>query len=395
MIKNWQQHAGTGSNRRDGRSWLGNSVRVLTLICTLTAATSVAEPGDDIKDPELNKLGAKVVATGWKSSWSPDGKEIVYGGSMKAGRGDVLSGLLVLNVETGKVRQLSKVGKDPAWSPGKGEHIAYAAGEDWRAEEVWIMDRDGANPTKLADGGFPVWCADPNTLYYQSRKQGKLMKIRIGAEKPVPEEVMKMSWWYPAISLDGRYVAYRQGPEIRIADLASGEIVKRVPLANGRGFLGGWSPDGRYLCYGGYGEHDLIGLHLADLRTGKVTRLSKGSFTMADWSRDGSKIAVDHRLKGSQHVCMLETEALGDLLAKPVAEKAAEVDPDAVKALVKQLGDEDFKVREKADKALLEIGSPAKAALEEAAKSPDNEIEVKLRARKLIEQILLKARFGG
>ena len=116
---------------------------------------------------------------------------------------------------------------------------------------------------------------------------------------------------------------------------------------------------------------------------------------MAVWSRDGLKIAFDYRSKGDQKVCMIETKALSHLLAKPAAERVAEVNPEKLLSLVKQLADDDFRVREKATKALLEIGPPAKAVLEEAAKDPDVEIELQLRARALIEQILLKERFGG
>ena len=212
---------------------------------------------------------------------------------MREGRDEVMIGLKVLEVETGKIRELLKEGKGPAWSPGKGEHIAYVGGRSGAAEEIWIVKSDGANPRKLAVGGFPSWGSDPNTVFYHSRKQGKLMKIRIDLEKPEPVEVMPMSWWYPAVSLDGRHVACRRGPEVQVMDLGTKKIVKRLPLAAGRGFLGGWSPDGRYLCYGGYGGHDVIGLHLADLQTAQGIPPFRGQF------HDGGLVAgrIEDRLR--------------------------------------------------------------------------------------------------
>ena len=370
-----------------------NSCQPVALMLALVASSMLVAETEKVPDPELAKLGAKILAQGWKASWSPDGKQIVYGGEAAPGEDDIEAGLSVLDLETGKIRRLVKAGKDSAWSPGKGEHIAYVGGRYGAAEEIWIVKSNGGKPAKLADGGYPSWASDAKTVFFQSRKRGKLMKIRTEVEKPDPAVVMDMRWYYPAISPDERHVAFRKGPEIQVAHLGTGEIVKRLPLPDGRGFLGGWSPNGRYLSYGGYGAHDVFGLWLADLQTSKLSRLPSGNFTMADWSRDGNKIAFDHRKPGIREVWMLETKALGDLLAKP--REIAELNPEAIRLLVVQLGDDDFKKREQAAKSLLNIGQPAAQILQVATKDPDTEIELQLRAKKIVEQIALKERFGG
>ncbi len=65
----------------------------------------------------------------------------------------------------------------------------------------------------------------------------------------------------------------------------------------------------------------------------------------------------------------------------PAAIKRAE----RIEQLIRQLGDEQFALREAATKALLEIGNPARAALAQAVEHPD--AEVALRARTILDKL--------
>jgi HEAT repeat protein len=56
-----------------------------------------------------------------------------------------------------------------------------------------------------------------------------------------------------------------------------------------------------------------------------------------------------------------------------------------IAGLIIQLGDAKFEVREKAQKALIEIGKPALPRLREVAKGPD--VEVAYRAGRIIREI--------
>jgi WD40 repeat protein len=64
-----------------------------------------------------------------------------------------------------------------------------------------------------------------------------------------------------------------------------------------------------------------------------------------------------------------------------------EVDAKTILALIKQLGDDNFEVREAADKKLMAIGEPALELLRQAAKA-DADAEVRLRAGQLARTIL-------
>jgi hypothetical protein len=263
---------------------------------------------------QMEKLGGKLLAKGYKATWSPDGKRVVFGRHSEGIRLETGGGVAIVDVETGKITQLVPSGKDPAWGPADGKFIAYVSGGYATNEEVWVVEASGENPRKLAQGGFPCWAPDGRTLYFHSRTQRKLMTIRADAEKPEATEVMDMPCWYPAISPDGKQVAYRSGSRLFIADLASAKVVKTYPMPpGGRGFLGDWSADGTQIGFGGFGSHDVIGLWVLDLKSGQAARLSTGSFTMPAWSRDGSKMVFDHRPGGVSEIWMLQTKALEGL----------------------------------------------------------------------------------
>ncbi len=262
---------------------------------------------------EIKKLGGKSLTKGYKSSWSPDGTRVVFGLGAPGTSRDDSGGLAALDLETGEVSKLVAPGKDPAWSPGDGKLIAYVTGYG-NAEELKVVEAVGGKPRKLADGGFPTWSADGKSLFFHSRKQGKLMAVQVDAEKPEPTALLDMSWWYPAISPDGKQVAYRSGRQVLVADIASGKVLKRWRFpGSARGFLAGWSTEGKRIGFGGYGGLDAVGLWLVDVETGRGGRLATGQFTMPDWSRDGSKVALDLRSSQGNEIWTIDAKALEKL----------------------------------------------------------------------------------
>ncbi len=113
---------------------------------------------------------------------------------------------------------------------------------------------------------------------------------------------------------------------------------------------------------------------------------------MADWCRDGTRIVVDHRSPGSRGLCLFESAGLGDLVAEPPRGKP---DPNLVAGLVRQLGDDSFRIREAASRMLPEIGRPAVDPLRETLENPDSGQDLNLRARKLLDRIEAEPRFDG
>jgi hypothetical protein len=104
--------------------------------------------------------------------------------------------------------------------------------------------------------------------------------------------------------------------------------------------------------------------------------------------RDGhfSLVAILDTADGEKFVAQMTSLApfVNAALAPPDA--TAAIDAATIETLIKQLGDEDFQVRDLATTKLALIGTPALAALEKASQSSD--VEVKFRAQSLREQIL-------
>lgn len=100
--------------------------------------------------------------------WSPDGKQIlVTAWPWQTGPGQ----LWVIDLATGNFTGLTNSAEgvnDGAWSPD-GTYIAYSERSNG-THDIWIMDSDGKNPTKITTSGTnrqPIWI-DNHTLAYLS-----------------------------------------------------------------------------------------------------------------------------------------------------------------------------------------------------------------------------------
>lgn len=100
--------------------------------------------------------------------WSPDGKHIlVTAWPWQTGAGQLWEVDLTTGAFTGLTNSAEGV-NDGAWSPD-GNYIAYSERSNG-THDVWIMDSDGKNPTKITTSGTnrqPIWI-DNHTLAYLS-----------------------------------------------------------------------------------------------------------------------------------------------------------------------------------------------------------------------------------
>jgi Tol biopolymer transport system component len=118
--------------------------------------------GDDVQTP---------------TSWSPDGKYLLYHESNAATGLD----LWVLSVAGGKTEPLAKLpqGQSAAeWSPD-GRWIAYSSGESGRPE-IFVMPFPATGqrwPVSTEGGSEPLWSQDGRELFYRAR--GQLMAVDV------------------------------------------------------------------------------------------------------------------------------------------------------------------------------------------------------------------------
>jgi Tol biopolymer transport system component len=117
-----------------------------------------------------------------------------------------------------------------------------------------------------------------------------------------PEVIMDPSpSWYPAISPDGKLVAAAQPGKLFLIEMQTRKIVATVPLGESRGVLAAWSPDGKWVAYGGF-DDDPMGIWIFDVQGKKAGMVMKGPFTMPAWSANGEKLAFDVRTDESRQV---------------------------------------------------------------------------------------------
>lgn len=188
-------------------------------------------------------------------AWSPDRKQVVY--SRLAGKDKPTVTLCVMKADGSEPTVLA-TGEEktiyiaPSWAPD-GKHIAYslvnAAGAN-PSSAIYVMDPDGKNSKKLADGAVPVWSPDGKRLLFSP------MPTREGA------------------------------PELKVMD-ADGTNVKTLA---GKGFGPCWSPDGKHIAFTSEGNQRPA-IFVMDADGSHVTQLTKDALALGPiWTPDGKHI---------------------------------------------------------------------------------------------------------
>ncbi len=139
-----------------------------------------------------------------------------------------------------------------------GKCLAFGKTAPGENQDVWMMDADGKNPTRLTaepeSEAVHDWFPDNRHLLFLSDKTGNyapgILDVKTRTAKPFPLNATDLG--VPRLSPDGRRVCFhtkRGGITLNtwILDLATGGLKQ---LTFDRELLGFpcWSPDGRYLA---------------------------------------------------------------------------------------------------------------------------------------------------
>ena len=103
------------------------------------------------------------------ADWSPDGKRIAF--TIRIPK--VMNDIYVIDITGDNFRRLTDhPGQDlePAWSPD-GKWIAFWSNRDG-GNAVYLMEADGANPKRFANGRSPEWSPDGQHIAFVSRQEG-------------------------------------------------------------------------------------------------------------------------------------------------------------------------------------------------------------------------------
>ncbi len=239
-----------------------------------------------------------VSASGFSAHWSPDGKKLAFSIGFIG-----YSGVAIYDPATRETELLIVPGKDPRWSPD-GKHIAFVrdcrhlrvpefvAAEDRNRhrptidEEVWVMNADGTEPKRLAQGSWPSWSPDSGHVYYFSRERGRVLcSLSLDDPGAEPKRIWTGRNATPAVSPDDRKVAYLENGVLKVLDRDSQSMLAqwRVTPSAWGGMV--WSPDSNEICMGACDSLDTrTGLWIYRLDGSESGKTLDGAIGMGSWA---------------------------------------------------------------------------------------------------------------
>ncbi|SFS15956.1 TolB protein [Granulicella pectinivorans] len=187
-------------------------------------------------------------------AWSPSGKELAFSSS-RSGDPEIW----ISDTNGGSARRLTtRKGPDvsPVFNPKTGSQLAFISGGTGGIPQLYIMDADGANVTRMTDGGYATsvsWSPDGRFLTFAwNRKYGPGAP---GGQDIYIMEVSTKRWIqlthdaghndFPSWSPDGRHIVYANSPDGRMQNtriwsmLADGTLQR--PLSTAGGDMPNWS----------------------------------------------------------------------------------------------------------------------------------------------------------
>ena len=194
-------------------------------------------------------------------SWarlSPDGRHVVAG---LLGGGD----LWIYDLESRVEEQLTFSGLDqwPIWSPD-GSEIVFSSRRAGAPENLYVKAADGSGGVERLTAGPLLqaaydWSADDETLVLleiDPVTSFDIAILRVGDDAP-PQKLLQSDSFEnnPAISPDGRWIAYRSTesgtPQVYVRPFPAVASGGQRSISPGFGTDPLWGPDGRELFYRG------------------------------------------------------------------------------------------------------------------------------------------------
>lgn len=223
-------------NNYDGLSATADLKQLVTIQAVDTSGIWTAEKDDFARAEQISTGSGKDGTMG--ISWTPDGK-IVYT-SDTDGKADIW----IMDGDGSNQKQLTlNSGTNVEPSVSSDNRFIIFVSERSGSFNTWRMDIDGNNPIQLTNetgGRFPQCSPDSKWVFYQSHKLSKegfaehastlLWKVPIEGGTAV--QITDKPSSQPAISPDGKLIAFYSMKEISVMPTGGGESKKVLEVSN-------------------------------------------------------------------------------------------------------------------------------------------------------------------
>jgi Tol biopolymer transport system component len=176
--------------------------------------------------------------------------------------------------------------------------LAFSCASLLQAQKIYPVRQLTSHP---AQEGFPSWSPDGKTIVYSFGTRGDSAWMtglwKVPADGGDPRQFTDFIGEHPDWSADGHYIVFDadSGNAIRLISAHGGQPIRIVPesIPIFRGGNPNWSPDGRRIAF-----REGSNLWVLDIRTGESTIVFSQESTYpipGCWSLDGNEIYVNVR----------------------------------------------------------------------------------------------------